>query len=390
MCALKLSCVGVGLVWIGNRWQYGSVRITIKPGKSNGKDCWMVDYVNGPDRKRRFCALKRDAERIAAEFREEVAEAGRVWTALSAVERAEVIGVWNEAQAAGVRLRQVWEDWKGGKAKGQAAAQRSLKQAVREVIASKTAGSRRIRYVRELEDYLERFIKGRETMDCSEISPADIEAWLARKPLAASTKAAELGRLSALFSFAKRRGYRSDNPVEAVDKPTVEAKPARILTVEESAAVLGHVPASGRAWFLLALFAGIRPEELDQVGWDVVDLEAGVVRIDAEVSKVRARRLVHLRPGVSGALARARAAGAVLPLASITRRRILRRVRDTMGWAVWPQDVLRHTAASYWLAVEPDAARLALELGNSPAMIFRHYRELVRREDAERFWGICA
>jgi integrase len=364
------------------------VRITVRETLANGKPGWVVDYRNGPTRQRRFAPTKKAADRIATELRGEVAEAGRVWSSLSAVDRAEVIGVWHEAQGAGVRLRQVWEDWKAGRTGGGGGGKRTLKQAVNEVVAAKSAAGRRIRYVRELETFLWRFVKGKEAADCAEVSPADIEAWLARRPLAASTKAAELGRLSALFSFCVRRKYRPDNPVEAVDKPTVEVKPARILTVEEATAILGHVPSAGRAWFILALFAGIRPEELDRIGWDAVDLGAGVVRIDAEVSKVRQRRLVHLRLGVAEALKQTKERGAALPLTSITRRRMLRKVRDAMGWAAWPQDVLRHTATSYWLAVEPDAARLALELGNSPAMIFRHYRELVRREEAERFWGL--
>jgi hypothetical protein len=33
-------------------------------------------------------------------------------------------------------------------------------------------------------------------------------------------------------------------------------------------------------------------------------------------------------------------------------------------------------------------AQVALEAGNSPQMIFRHYRELVRPADAEKWFGI--
>jgi hypothetical protein len=51
---------------------------------------------------------------------------------------------------------------------------------------------------------------------------------------------------------------------------------------------------------------------------------------------------------------------------------------------MWKKDVLRHSAASYWLAVEPDVPRIAMELGNSPAVLFKHYREVVTDEEAKK------
>jgi hypothetical protein len=56
--------------------------------------------------------------------------------------------------------------------------------------------------------------------------------------------------------------------------------------------------------------------------------------------------------------------------------------------AGWPQNALRHSFGSYYLAQFNDAAKLALEMGNSPATIFRHYRQLVKPKDAERYWKI--
>lgn len=349
----------------------------------------MVEYRNGAVRQRRFFTTKAAAEAEQKILRNDVEQAGTIWKALTGSQRAEIVTVWREAEAAGVRLLDVWTEWKQGRGRGEPQRVRKpLRQVIQETISAKTAGARRIRYVRELEAYLWRFAAGRMDQSIAEITVGDLEAWLSRTKLAPSTRAAEMGRLSALFSHAKRRGYRPDNPVEQVDKPVVQIQPPRILTVEEAVHIVDRCPPALSGWLLLALFAGIRPEELDRIQWEAVDFAACVVTVDAEASKVRARRLVHLRPGLSARLAAARAAGAVLPLVMVTRRRLMRKLRDAMGWEEWPQDVLRHTAASYWLAVEPDVPRLALELGNSPAMIFRHYRELVRREDAERFWAI--
>jgi hypothetical protein len=55
----------------------------------------------------------------------------------------------------------------------------------------------------------------------------------------------------------------------------------------------------------------------------------------------------------------------------------------------WKQNALRHSFISYRLALVQDVNRVALEAGNSPQMIFRHYRELATPEQA-RSWFLVA
>lgn len=54
----------------------------------------------------------------------------------------------------------------------------------------------------------------------------------------------------------------------------------------------------------------------------------------------------------------------------------------------WKADALRHSFASYWLATFPDAPALAMLMGNSPAMIFRHYNDPKFRDEAAKWWKI--
>jgi integrase len=50
---------------------------------------------------------------------------------------------------------------------------------------------------------------------------------------------------------------------------------------------------------------------------------------------------------------------------------------------------LRHSYASFHLAFHQNAAALALQTGHtSQAMIFSNYREVVTKQDAERYWSI--
>ena len=54
----------------------------------------------------------------------------------------------------------------------------------------------------------------------------------------------------------------------------------------------------------------------------------------------------------------------------------------------WPKDILRHTCASMLMAEWEDEGKVAATLGNSPGILHAHYRELVSRAEAKKFWGI--
>jgi len=54
----------------------------------------------------------------------------------------------------------------------------------------------------------------------------------------------------------------------------------------------------------------------------------------------------------------------------------------------WPRNVLCHSFISYRLPIVKSAEQVALEAGNSPAIIFKHYRELATEEDAQQWFGI--
>lgn len=54
----------------------------------------------------------------------------------------------------------------------------------------------------------------------------------------------------------------------------------------------------------------------------------------------------------------------------------------------WKVNALRHSYASYRFAQTGDAGRVAGELGNTPAVVHKHYRELVKPKDAEKWFGL--
>ena len=54
----------------------------------------------------------------------------------------------------------------------------------------------------------------------------------------------------------------------------------------------------------------------------------------------------------------------------------------------WKHNALRHSFINYRVAAIKNVDRVALEAGNSPEMIFEHYRELVTAEAATKWFSV--
>ena len=52
------------------------------------------------------------------------------------------------------------------------------------------------------------------------------------------------------------------------------------------------------------------------------------------------------------------------------------------------KNVLRHSYATYKLALKRDANALALEMGNSPQILTRNYLELATPKEGKQWFGI--
>lgn len=265
----------------------------------------------------------------------------------------------------------------------------SLRTAIGSLATAKAAGNRRSTYISHLKMCLAAFVSHAGDVPIDNVTTDHLESFLATRGASPWTRITYTARLSTLFAFAMRRRWITENPCFFLERVTVDQKPPNILTPEEARKLVNACRSQDRrglAWLALTLYAGLRPSEARMIQWDKIDFEAGRIWVDACVSKVRRMRIVEPRPSAMLLLAEARDTGAELPISLSTLRRIMRRLRSTMGWTDWPADVTRHTCASYWLAIEPDAGRIALQLGNSSNVLMRHYRSVVTKEQAAEFF----
>lgn len=260
----------------------------------------------------------------------------------------------------------------------------SLNHIIKEVLLAKQTGNRRKPYLSSLQHYLKRFAVGRESQSITSISIQDIEAWLS-KYKNPSSRQTWLNRISTLFSFAVRRGYIRENICNRIERVTIDRRPPKILTVEQAKKLLQWCPTTFKPYLILAMFAGVRPQEIERLDWKDINLETKTVRIN--FAKVQShRRIVPLEPIAVKYLSEHPLKNGVVCPTSAVLRRWKRKARIILGFDHWPKDIFRHTAASYLIALHENVDRVAKDLGNSRKVLLTHYHEPVTKEQSELFW----
>lgn len=244
------------------------------------------------------------------------------------------------------------------------------------------------RYLNDLRVRLARFSTEFGERTIAAITTSEIDDWLRNLPVGGVTRNTFRRRLSTLFGYARRRGYVPANPVVDVERANEKPEPIGILTVEETQRLLTNAQPEMLAFWAIGAFAGLRTAEIQRLDWAEVNLKGGFIEVKASKSKTASRRLVTIQANLQRWLVPfRRASGPVSPVNFQVRAKEDRDHAE-LG-RPWPNNALRHSFASYHLAAFKDAAKLALEMGNSPKVIFAHYRELVRPSDAHQYWLIA-
>jgi integrase len=261
--------------------------------------------------------------------------------------------------------------------------------AIEELLEIREAEGRSNLHLADLRHRLRAFGREHGERLMAEIRTRDIDGWITGLTCAAQTKKNFRRAVHNLFTFATTRGYCPANPVTAAVKVKVPPAIIGILDVPQARALLTICSPDILPAITVGLFAGLRASEIERLDWRDIDLERGFIEVGAAKTKTAKRRLVQISENLSAWLAPHRQdSGPVRPSLSTYRRKLAVALRAS-GITKWPDNALRHSFASYHLAMHQDAAKTALQLGHHESRtLFAHYRELVRAEDARAYWQI--
>jgi len=250
-----------------------------------------------------------------------------------------------------------------------------------------------------LKDLRKRGKSFRDAFACHvhEIDRTALRAWLDEAAASATDWNKRHATVSAFINWCAEKGYiAAESAAEAVrlNRKNVAPSDIEVYTPNEMRLILNGTKKTGPLrenlipFVILGAFCGIRPDgEFQRLRWEDVNLAEKIVTVGAGQAKVAARRIVPLADNVIAWLAPyATRSGPVAPFGKM--QQAFRRHAEAVD-VKFKRNGLRHSFGSYRLAVVQSAAQVALEMGNSPRMVFGHYRQLVTEAQGKDFWSVA-
>jgi integrase len=316
-----------------------------------------------------------------------------------------------------------------------------------ELIESKRVDKLSDRYILQLTYDMKRFC-GRFCGELGTVRGVDVDTWLRDLKVGRRTRNNLRASVQVLFNYGIARKYlpKDHDEIDSVPLAKDKGGEIEIFTPKELAELLASASADQLPFMAISAFAGVRHAEIQRLDWANVNQAAGIIEIKACAAKTASRRVIPTLPNLEAWLKpHWKEAGPVCSFTNMvdqfrdmtravnqarraawakakgisaealkqaderatTRRpderkkKAARRARGTVlplgsetaaeeGWApfAWKHNALRHSFISYRVAETQDVAKVSLEAGNSPQMIFKHYRELVQPKEAKAWFAI--
>lgn len=395
---------------------FGRVSVSIyKRTMPNGKPGFLVaSYATG---KRKFDSYADEAFAIEAanKLARQLSEGDTKAALLTEDQAVEYVNAQRELQPTGVSLTtavsrfveafniagDVVAACKFYSARHKRTTAKRVADVVAELLTKKEAHGASERYMQSLRHRLNRFAEDFQRDTCN-ITTAEIQAWLDSKKFGAQTYTNCRSVVHLFFKFAVARGYAADNPVAGVERVKVRNGDAEIFTPVEIARLLAAVTPEFLPSLAIGAFAGLRSAEIERLTWDEIHLAERFIVVGASKAKTAGRRIVPITDNLAEWLAPY--AGREGNVWTGGHDEFYEAQQDTAAATAveadaekgikaqppvkWKANALRHSYASYRFALTNDAGRVAGECGNSAGVIHKHYRELVRPVDAQRWFNV--
>ena len=366
----------------------------IRERRSNGV-YWVVSlgrkYTSGC-RQRRYFGSRKEAKAFVAQSEEARYRLGCEAFVLPMSLRAEAMACSQRLKPLNATLTQAVEFFITNAPRDETA--KSIEELKEEFLKSRKAMNCRPRTIVQYESYLRVICADFGKVDVTRILRQDIEDWLEESEWSPRTRKNYLVTLTTILNFAVVKGYRAENPAATINRPILDDRPVGILTVEQARGLLRVAEESDRDMLpalTMGLFAGLRRSELFTLDWSEIDPEHRTIEVKGIKAKTRQRRLVTVADNLLMWLSPHRkTSGAVTPERNIdVFSERLHELAVKAEITTWPHNAMRHSYGSYFLGKTKDENLTASEMGNSPEVIIKHYRPLVRDADVTRYWHLA-
>jgi integrase len=264
----------------------------------------------------------------------------------------------------------------------------TVAEALEKFAAAKKAEGMSDLYRRDIRTILGRFAN-HFRCNIATIQPDDLRAYLSGLKIGPVAKNNHRRLIVALFNFAKGEGWLHADQKSAAERLgayKVKERDVEIFTPAEVARLLAHADEDFLPWIALIAFGGVRNEELRKgLIWEAINFDRGYLIIPAGIAKTNRKRKVDLPENLLQWLRPYRTrSGAIFnrdfrkPLAHAC----------AASKVAYKRNALRHSFGSYRMEAVRNAGQVALEMGNSAAIVMKHYYDIVEARAAREYWNI--
>jgi len=225
----------------------------------------------------------------------------------------------------------------------------------------------------------------------ADLTPGLIAGWLETHfpdPVSRNTRRKHV---VALFRWCRKRGYLPldvTTAAERTDRAKEVGEEIGLVSAAELRQAFDLVSEKAPSYLpalALAAFCGLRRAEVHGQRWEDIDFERKALRVSVAKPGTPQKRRVPLEPAALAWLEpRRQEAGPVC--SNLTMDRV-RDICRTAGLDL-ADNGFRHSWISARVEATGDIARTSLEAGNTPRVINRHYRELLRPDEAEAWFSV--
>lgn len=250
--------------------------------------------------------------------------------------------------------------------------------------------------LRLMTNHLQKLVDEFGHMGIDEPDPLVCRNWIRRIKYSQRTKHGIYSTCRTFYRWALRYGYAKTSPFDRMEPIPKGEAPKGILTPAQMRKGLEFAKDFMHDFFVLGGFCGLRPIEIMRLDWKAFNFDTRQIYIGPDVTKrdnIRGRgtkhRYVDIPETAMRLLPRDKKEGKVIPRHYDAVRRRMVRIWKNMGLSEWPHDALRHSAATYLLAVTQNANRVAHWLGHTTTqMVSDSYGKAVPNEVAHEWWSI--
>ena len=208
--------------------------------------------------------------------------------------------------------------------------------------------------------------------------------------------------ISTVIQHCVKNGQLTENPCKRVEKPhspevddevtiyTANQLKELLTACKDYSDGMDRKCSECAVPFAILAFGGLRPNELERLNWEDIDLDLGVIRLGSSKTKKARRRNVRIQPTLRAwiqTVPESVRKGKVVPPRWRYRSA---RVRKEIGIdGLEMADALRHSFGTYLLAIENNIDSLRSDMGHEHIRVFfNHYHKVISPDEAQPYWDV--